>query len=83
MVEVTILWQSTLGAGVNIYWHVPSTIGLQDTVREDMGGGLTSAQGPRIVRFSPPVNGPKDHWLCVLSLAGARVVCWRPHPTGT
>ncbi len=35
------------------------------------------------VRFSPPVNGPKDPWPNVLSLPGAQVVCWRPHPAGT
>ncbi len=23
------------------------------------------------------MNGPKDHWPSVLSLSGARVVCWR------
>ncbi len=31
----------------------------------------------------PPVNGPKDPWPRVLSLSGARVVCWRPHLAGT
>ena len=31
-----------------------------------------------VVRFSP-----KDPWPRVLSLPGARVVCWRPHPAGT
>ncbi len=36
-----------------------------------------------ITRFSPPVNGPKDPWLRVLSLPGARMVYWRPHPAGT
>ena len=35
------------------------------------------------VRFSPPVNGPKDPWPRVLSLSEARVVCWRPHLAGT
>ncbi len=30
----------------------------------------------------PPVNGPKDPWPRVLSLPGAQVVCWRPHPAG-
>ena len=35
------------------------------------------------VRFRPPVNGPKDPWTCVLSLSGAKVVCWRPHLAGT
>ncbi len=34
------------------------------------------------VRFSPPVNRPKDPWPHVLSLSGARVVCWRPHLAG-
>ncbi len=29
------------------------------------------------------VNGPKDPWPRVLSLPGARVVCWRPQPAGT
>ena len=33
--------------------------------------------------FSPPVNGSKDPWPRVLSLPGAWVVCWRPHPAGT
>ena len=28
-------------------------------------------------------DGPKDPWPRVLSLPGARVVCWRPHPAGT
>ena len=35
------------------------------------------------IRFSPPVNGPKDPWPRVLSLPRVRVVCWRPLPTGT
>ena len=43
------------------------------------GGGHFSGD----VRFSPPVNGPKDPWPIVLSLPGAQVVCWRPHPAGT
>ncbi len=34
-------------------------------------------------RFSPPVNGPKDPWPRVLSLPGARMVCWRPYSAGT
>ncbi len=29
------------------------------------------------------MNGPKDPWPCVLSLPGAQVVCWRPHPANT
>ena len=29
------------------------------------------------------MNGLKDPWPRVLSLPGARVVCWRPHPAGT
>ncbi len=29
------------------------------------------------------MNGPNDPWPSVLSLPGARVVCWRPHPAGT
>ncbi len=33
-----------------------------------------------VVITSPPVNGPKDPWPCVVSLPGTRVVCWRPHP---
>ena len=30
-----------------------------------------------------PVKEPKDPWPRVLSLPGALVVCWRPHPAGT
>ncbi len=34
------------------------------------------------VRFRPPVNRPKGYPPHVLLLAGARVVCWRPHVAG-
>ncbi len=49
---------------------------VQSTVRSYLILGTVNKQ-------NPPVNGPKDPWLHVLSLPEAKVVRWRPHPAGT
>ena len=81
-----------------ICWHVnwclwPPKLGGHRLLLDKIGfdtvliliGTLYSTQVNRSVqvRFSPPVNEPKNHWPCVLSLPGTRVVCWTPHPAGT
>ncbi len=72
---------------MTLYCYVPGSPCLSKTgpVYNPWSLCVTTQVGgsPVGVRFRPRVNGPKDPLARVLSLSGAKVVCWRPHLAGT